>query len=71
MYAACSFAVGQVADIPGIVAFAWIETWIALGATALALAGLARSVYRGWPWQAGTMRSVLAARAGDSRVLHP
>jgi tellurite resistance protein TehA-like permease len=48
MYAACSFTVGRVAGIPGIVRFGQVETWVALGATVLALAGLTRSGWRAW-----------------------
>jgi hypothetical protein len=44
MYAACSVAVGQDADIGGITRFAMAWTWVALGVTAVMLVGLASRV---------------------------
>lgn len=46
MYAACSFVVGEVTGITGIVGFARVWTWIAAAATLLLLAGLFRSLGR-------------------------
>lgn len=40
MYAACSFTVGQVAGVSAITSFARVQTWVALAATVVALAGL-------------------------------
>jgi tellurite resistance protein TehA-like permease len=45
MYAACSFATGQITGITGMTDFAQIWTWVAFTASLLALAGLLR---RGW-----------------------
>lgn len=42
MYAACSFAVGQVTGITGITGFARIWTWVAFTVTLVVLAGLSR-----------------------------
>jgi hypothetical protein len=44
MYAACSFIVGQVTGIAGIVGFARVWTWVAFAATLLLLAGLFRAL---------------------------
>jgi Voltage-dependent anion channel len=46
MYAACSFAVGQVSGISGISAFASVWTWLAVIASLLALNGLVRRIWR-------------------------
>ena len=46
MYAACSFAAGQVTGIAGIADFGHVWTWIAFTVSLLALAGLFR---HGWP----------------------
>jgi len=46
MYAACSFATGQVTGITGITGSGQVWTWVALTASLPALAGLLR---RGWP----------------------
>ena len=46
MYAACSFATGQVTGITGITGFGRVWTWVAFTASLLALAGLLR---HGWP----------------------
>jgi tellurite resistance protein TehA-like permease len=46
MYAACSFAAGQVTGITGIADFGRVWTWVAFTASLLALAGLFR---HGWP----------------------
>jgi tellurite resistance protein TehA-like permease len=45
MYAACSFATGQITGITGMTDFGQIWTWVAFTASLLALAGLLR---RGW-----------------------
>jgi tellurite resistance protein TehA-like permease len=42
MYAACSFAAGQVAGISGIADFGRVWTWVAFTVSLLALAGLLR-----------------------------
>ena len=42
MYAACSFTVGQVTGIGGIVEFARLWTWVSVAATLALLAGLVR-----------------------------
>jgi tellurite resistance protein TehA-like permease len=44
MYAACSFTVGQVTGISGIVTFARVETWIALAVTLIVAAAQVRSL---------------------------
>jgi hypothetical protein len=46
MYAACSFAVGEVTGIAGIVDFVRVWTWVALASTVILLAGLFRSLSR-------------------------
>jgi len=46
MYAACSFAAGQVTGISGIADFGHVWTWVAFTVSLLALAGLFR---RSWP----------------------
>ena len=46
MYAACSFATGQVTGITGITDFGRVWTWVSFTASLLALAGLFR---HGWP----------------------
>ena len=46
MYAACSFATGQVTGIAGIADLGHVWTWIAFTASLLALAGLFRHA---WP----------------------
>lgn len=46
MYAACSFATGQVTGITGIADFGHVWTWVAFTVSLLALAGLFR---HGWP----------------------
>jgi tellurite resistance protein TehA-like permease len=46
MYAACSFAAGQVTGIAGITGFGRVWTWVAFTASLFALAGLLR---HGWP----------------------
>ena len=46
MYAACSFATGQVTGITGITGFGQVWTWVAFTASLLALAGLFRHA---WP----------------------
>ena len=47
MYAACSFATGQVTGIAGIADFGHVWTWIAFTASLLALAGLFRHAWPG------------------------
>ncbi|WP_127503929.1 hypothetical protein [Actinoplanes solisilvae] len=66
MYAACSFVVGEVTGITGIVDFARGWTWVAVAATVLLLAGLARGLVprpRSFP---GT--DALGASSGDGRA---
>jgi hypothetical protein len=46
MYAACSFVVGAVTGIGGLVDFARVWTWVAFGVTLLLLATLARGMAR-------------------------
>jgi tellurite resistance protein TehA-like permease len=46
MYAACSFATGQVTGITGIAGFGHVWTWVAFAVSLLVLAGLFR---HGWP----------------------
>lgn len=58
MYAACSFAAGQITGITGITDFAQIWTWVAFTASLLALAGLLR---HGWL----ALRSQPAGPAAD------
>jgi tellurite resistance protein TehA-like permease len=48
MYAACSVVVGQVTGIPAISSVGPAVTWIAVGATLLALAGLVRRIRHTW-----------------------
>jgi tellurite resistance protein TehA-like permease len=48
MYAACSFTVGQVAGVGGIISFARVQTWVALGATLVVLSGLVRHRWPAW-----------------------
>jgi hypothetical protein len=51
MYAACSFAVGQVTGITGIGVFARVWTWLAVTVSLFVLAGLIRRswhVLHGW-----------------------
>ena len=59
MYAACSFATGQVTGISGITGFGQAWTWVAFTASLLALAGLFR---RSWPVLHGRHRP---ATTGD------
>ncbi len=69
MYPACSFAVGKVTGIEGIVAFARIGTWVGVAALLLALAGLARSLCHTWGQaDQGVLRarSVTHGRDSDS-----
>ena len=53
MYAACSFATGQVTGITGITGFGQVWTWVAFTGWLLALAGLLR---HGWPILRGQHR---------------
>jgi tellurite resistance protein TehA-like permease len=46
MYAACSYAAGQVTGITGITSFGQVWTWVALAAFLVALAGMVRRAYR-------------------------
>ena len=48
MYAACSFAVGQVTGVTGITGFAQVWTWIAFTVTLVVLAGLLRRARYVW-----------------------
>jgi tellurite resistance protein TehA-like permease len=69
MYPACSFTVGRVAGIPGIIRFGQVGTWVAVAATVIALTGLGRHIRRGWP--PGRARAAVRARGrgyGRSRV---
>jgi hypothetical protein len=54
MYPACSFAVGKVTGIAGIITFGQVGTWVGVAALLLALAGLARSLHHTWQVQADT-----------------
>jgi len=60
MYAACSFAVGQVTGITGIGVFARVWTWLAVTVSLFVLAGLIR---RSW--------HVLPGKAHDQRGVDP
>ena len=53
MYAACSFATGQVTGITGIADFGHVWTWVAFAVSLLVLAGLFR---HGWPVLRGQHR---------------
>jgi hypothetical protein len=53
MYAACSFATGQVTGITGIAGFGRVWTWVAFPVSLLVLAGLFR---HGWPVLRGQHR---------------
>jgi tellurite resistance protein TehA-like permease len=57
MYPACSFAVGKVTGIAGIITFGEVGTWVGVAALLLALAGLARSLHHTWQVQADTRSS--------------
>jgi tellurite resistance protein TehA-like permease len=48
MYAACSFTVGKVAGITGIISFAQVWTWVAFTVTLVVLAGLLRNIHDTW-----------------------
>ena len=48
MYAACSFTVGAVTGVTGIVRFGQVCTWFACGITVLASAGLLRRLRHAW-----------------------
>jgi hypothetical protein len=61
MYAACSFATGQVTGITGITDFGQVWTWVAFTASLLALVGLLR---HGWPALRGQHSG---PAAGDAR----
>jgi tellurite resistance protein TehA-like permease len=52
MYAACSFALGQVTGITGITVFARLWTWLAVAVSVLVLAGLVR---RSWQVLSGCL----------------
>ena len=66
MYAACSFATGQVAAIAGITDFGHVWTWVAFTGWLLALAGLlhhGRPVVRGHRRRARPGQGVGRARS--------
>jgi hypothetical protein len=48
MYPACSFVVGKVTGIAGIIIFGQVGIWVGVAALLLALAGLARSLHHTW-----------------------
>jgi tellurite resistance protein TehA-like permease len=48
MYPACSFTVGKVTGIAGIITFGRVGTWVGVAALLLALAGTALSIHRTW-----------------------
>jgi hypothetical protein len=48
MYPACSFTVGKVTGIEGIITFGEVGTWVGVAALLLALAGTTRSIHRTW-----------------------
>ncbi|MGH3153291.1 MAG: hypothetical protein ACRDOB_21520 [Streptosporangiaceae bacterium] len=48
MYAACSFAAGQVTGLTGITGFAQVWTWVAFAVTLVVLAGLLRRAGHVW-----------------------
>lgn len=48
MYAACSFTVGAVTGVTGIVRFGQVCTWFACGITVLVFAGLLRHLQPAW-----------------------
>ena len=60
MYAACSFAVGQVTGISGIAGFAQVWTWVAFTVTLVVLAGLLRRARHVW-WPAPRSPSSIPA----------
>jgi tellurite resistance protein TehA-like permease len=69
MYPACSFAVGKVTGIAGIITFAQAGTWVGVAALLLALVGLARSLHHTWRQaDQGVLRarSVTHGRDSDS-----
>lgn len=66
MYPACSFAVGKVTGIAGIITFGQVGTWVGVAALLLALAGLARSLHHTWR-QAGARPRVQADTAYSDR----
>ncbi len=57
MYAACSFAAGQVTGISGIADFGHVWTWVAFTVSLFVLAGLFR---HGWPVLRGQHRPAAA-----------
>jgi tellurite resistance protein TehA-like permease len=59
MYPSCSFTVGKVTGIAGIVTFGRVGTWVGVAALLLALAGLTRSIRHTWQVHAD-------ARSSDS-----
>jgi tellurite resistance protein TehA-like permease len=48
MYPACTFAVGKVTGVEGIITFGQVGTWVGVAALLLALAGTARSIHHTW-----------------------
>jgi tellurite resistance protein TehA-like permease len=48
MYAACSFTVGQVTGVSGIISFGRVWTWVASAVALVVFAGLSRHIYRAW-----------------------
>jgi tellurite resistance protein TehA-like permease len=63
MYPACSFAVGKVTGVEGIITFGQVGTWVGVAALLLALAGTTRSIHRTWRQPAARPR--VAADTGS------
>ena len=67
MYAACSFAVGQVTGVTGvtgITGFAQVWTWVAVTVTVVVLAGLSRRARHLWRRPGGPGRPGTGPGAG-------
>ena len=64
MYAACSFAVGQVTGDAGITGFARVWTWVAFTVTVVVLAGLSRRARHLWRRPGGPGRPGTGPGAG-------
>jgi tellurite resistance protein TehA-like permease len=66
MYAACSFTVGQVTGVSGLISFGRVWTWVASAVALVVFAGLFRHIHQAWrPKQPAADGALSTSRKGQ------
>jgi tellurite resistance protein TehA-like permease len=66
MYAVCSFTVGQVTGVSGIISFGRVWTWVASAVALVVFAGLFRHIHQAWrPKQTAAAGALSTSRKGQ------